>query len=69
MLSVWGEAVNISTGEQCLQNPVASKFGARLAEEKKSGRPRRVLPEANKQCSLLLHTVVVVTGRKLCRQR
>lgn len=31
----WGKSVNIlSTGEDCLQNPVASRFGARLAEAK-----------------------------------
>lgn len=28
---------------------VASRFGARLAEQKKTGRPRLVLPEANKK--------------------
>lgn len=33
---------------------VASRFGARLAEQKKTGRPRLVLPEANKKyCHIL----------------
>lgn len=49
-----GKAVNISTGEDCLQNPVASRFGARLLKEKNTGRSRLVLPEANKQHSLPL---------------
>lgn len=42
----------------CLRNPVASRFGARLAEEK-TGRPRRVWPEATKQYSLP-HIAVVI---------
>lgn len=35
-------------GEGCLQNSVASRFGARLAEEKR-GRPRLELPGASQQ--------------------
>ncbi len=54
-----GKAVNISTGEDCLQKHVASTFGARLAEEKNTGRLRLVLPEGNKQHSSP-HIVVVI---------
>ena len=51
-----GEAVNISTGEDCLENPAASRSGARLAEER--GRQTGAWPQ-----------IVVAIERSHYRQR